>query len=84
MPYVGSSLVEKSGEVAKDKGADWDVGHDNVVVDAKVLGPEQVRSRGDSKRRDGAGADAYGGGGNVEDELGGVDEEEEGCCHWSH
>lgn len=54
------------------------------MVDAKVLGPEQVRSRGDGKRGDGTGADAYGGGGNVEDELGGVDEEEEGSCHWSH
>lgn len=30
------------------------------------------------------GADAYGGGGNVEDEFGGVDEEEEGSSRWSH
>lgn len=48
------------------------------MVDAKVLSPEQVRSRGDGKQGDGTGADAYGGGGNVEDELGGgVDEEED-------
>lgn len=78
------SLVKISCKVPKDEGANGYIGHQNVVVDAKILGPKELCGGGNCNRRDCAGADPYYGGAGVEAAMAAVEKQEESSAHRRH